>query len=159
VVRIRRRDSLAARLDAILADTGARRIPAAFGNQTVLGGYDVVYDCIGTGQTLTDALKLARARGTVVIMGTPQICLVDTTPAWLAELNVIGATGRQIEDYDGRRQHTFQIVLDWLRQGRLSLQGLLTHRLPLGEYRRAFHLLTRRPEPVVKVAFDHREPT
>lgn len=157
VVRVRRGESAAARYDKVLAGVGARRYAGWFGNQAVQGGFDVVYDCIGSGQSLSDALKLTRARGTVVLLGTSQICVLDTTPIWFAELNVIGATGRQVENYQGRAVHTFEIVFDWLRTGRLGLQGLLTHLLPLRDFRKAFHLLTHRPEPVVKVAFDLRE--
>jgi L-iditol 2-dehydrogenase len=156
VVRISRGERMAARYDRIIAGIGARRVPGRCGQNAVQGGFDVSYDCVGSGQTLSDAFKLTRARGTTVVMSTPQICVADMTPTWFAELNVIGATGRQIEEYQGRRAHTFEIVLDWLRSGRLRLEGLLTHCLPLGEYRKAFRLLTDRREPVVKVAFDHR---
>jgi threonine dehydrogenase-like Zn-dependent dehydrogenase len=39
------------------------------GNAILPGGYDVVYDFVGLGCTLTDALRWARAGGRVVLVG------------------------------------------------------------------------------------------
>jgi len=60
---------------------GGKVIPTKFGHQAFVGGVDLVYDCVGTGQTLTDAMKYARSGGTVVEVGTSQITLVDTASA------------------------------------------------------------------------------
>ena len=35
----------------------------------LLGGFDVIYDCVGSARTLQDSLRWARARGTVVLAG------------------------------------------------------------------------------------------
>lgn len=149
-----RKDTHARRYDAVAAAIGGRRVPSMFGNQAFIGGYDVTYDCIGTGRSLTDAMKFTRARGTTVEVGTSQIAVVDTTPLWLTELNVIGSNGRQLEHYDGRRLHTYEVVFDLIAQHRLSLKGLLTHTFPLEDYRRAFQTLaTRGRSPILKAAF------
>jgi threonine dehydrogenase-like Zn-dependent dehydrogenase len=150
------RASSAARYDAVAAHVGGRRIPIVFGNQAFVGGFDVVYDCVGTGRSLTDAMKFTRARGTVVAVGTSQIGVVETTPLWFSELTLLGASGRQIEDFEGRRQHTYEIVFDLIRAGRLRLDGLLTHTFPIRDYKAALHLLASRGRRgVVKAAFRH----
>jgi L-iditol 2-dehydrogenase len=150
----RRRDSHAQRYDAVAAAIGGRRIPSMFGNQAFVGGYDVTYDCIGTGRSLTDAMKFTRARGTVVEVGTSQIAVVDTTPLWLTELNVLGSNGRQFEEYDGRRMHTYEVVFDLMMKGRLNLKGLLTHTFALDDYRKAFQTISARGRSgVIKAAF------
>ncbi len=150
-----RRDSAARRYDRIAAAVGGKRVAAAFGNQALIGGFDVVYDCIGTGASLTDAMKFTRARGTTVGLGTSQICLVDTTPLWFSELNLIGVYGRQLEAAPGGPpRHTYGLVLDLLASGKLKVDGLLTHTFGLGEYRRALGtLLSRKRAPAIKVAF------
>jgi threonine dehydrogenase-like Zn-dependent dehydrogenase len=122
----------------------------------LLGGYDLVYECVGTGRSITDALKFVQSRGTLVTLGTSGITLVDTTPLWFSELTVIGAYGRQIEDHAGGRVHTYGIVLDLMRQGRLKPSGWLTHTFELSDYRRAFaSLLGGQRGKVVKAAFRH----
>lgn len=149
-----RGDSAAERYDAVASAVGGRRLASMFGNQAFIGGYDLTYDCIGTGQSLTDAMKFTRARGQVVLVGTSQIAVVDTTPLWLTELSLIGCNGRQMESYGGRRMHTYDVVLDLQKGGRLSLQGLLTHTFRLCDYRSAFAaLVTRGRSGVIKIAF------
>ncbi len=130
--------------------------PSKFGHQAFVGGFDVVYDCIGSGQSLTDSMKYARAGGTVVEVGTSQIALVDTAPLWFDELTVLGANGRAFEEYNGRRLHTYEIVFDFVRSGRLNLKGLVTHRFKVQEYREALRVLTRRGQSgAIKAVFQH----
>jgi len=151
-----RTESAADRYDRIAALVGAKRLAGRFGNQGMLGGFDVVYDCVGTGASLTDAMKFARGRGTVVALGTSQIAIVDTTPLWFAELEVLGCYGRQIEDFHGRRMHTYQLVFELIEQGKLRLEGLLTHRFRLTEYKDALAAAThRRRSGLIKAAFVH----
>jgi threonine 3-dehydrogenase len=136
-----RSESHAARYERVARAIGGRRIASLFGNQAFIGGYDVVYDCIGTGRSITDAMKFARGRGTVVLAGTSNISVVDTTPLWKTELTIIGCYGRQFERFEGRRLHTYEVVFELARRGRLDLDGWLTHVFALSEYRRAFRLL------------------
>lgn len=146
--------SNAQRHDDIASVVRGRRIAARFGNQMLIGGFDLTYDCVGSGPGLSDAMKWTRPRGTVVAVGTSQIAVVDTTPLWFTELNLVGCNGRAIEDAEGRKLHTYELVFDWLRNGRLKLDGLLTHRFRLADYRAAFQTIsTRGRAGLIKAAF------
>ncbi len=159
VIRWSRSRTHAERYDDIAALVGGRRLPGPFGNQFLTGGFDLVYDCIGSGRSLTDAMKFARPRGTVVELGTSQIALVDTTPLWLSEVTVIGSYGRQMEPVDDNTRHTYEVVFEMIRSGRIQTDGLLTHTFPLRAYRRAFETLAHRSaNRVIKVAFRHDGP-
>ena len=107
----------------------------------------VVCNCVGGGPALTDAAKFTRARGTLVVLGTGSISVVDTTPLWFSELNVLGCSGRQIEDFDGRRLHTCRALFDLIEKGALDPSGFPTHVYPLTEYRFALRDLIRPPNP------------
>jgi L-iditol 2-dehydrogenase len=157
IIRTRRKETKAERYQQVADRTGGRRFDALFGNQGLMGGFDVTYDCIGTGESLTDAMKFTHGRGTVVECATSQITVVDTTPLWFAELTVIGSYGRCMEEVGGRRLHTYEVTLEMLRDGRLRLDGLLTHRFPLKDYRHALATtVSRAATGLVKAAFDHR---
>lgn len=146
--------SNARRHDDIASVVRGRRIEARFGNQMLIGGFDLTYDCVGSGPGLSDAMKWTRPRGTVVAVGTSQIAVVDTTPLWFTELNLVGCNGRAIEELDGRRLHTYQLVFELIRSGKLRLDGLLTHRFRLADYRAAFQTIaTRGRAGLVKAAF------
>lgn len=154
-VCVGRRDPQAVRYGHVARLIGGKVLPTKFGHQAFIGGFDVVYDCIGTGQSLTDAMKYARSGGTVVEVGTSQITLVDTAPLWFDELNLVGTNGRAFEQYDGRRMHTYEIVFQLLRQKRLDLTALLTHKFAVGDYRQAFATLADRGRSgAVKVALE-----
>ena len=155
-VTIHRRGlSNAERYDDLAKFVGGRRIPARFGNRTMLGGFDLVFDCTGTGRGLTDALKWTRAGGAVVAVGTSSITWLDSTPLWFDEISLIGANGRQIETVDGVRRHTYDFVLDWLASGRLNAAPLRVTRFPLTDYRRAFQsLFSRGRHGIIKAVFE-----
>ena len=114
-------------------------------------------DCVGTGQSLTDAMKYVRSRGTVVEVGTSNLSFVDTAPLWLDELTLIGTNGRAIEEYDGKQLHTYQVVFDLIQQGKLDLSGLVTHRFEPKDYAKALAALTQRGSSgAIKAAFVHQ---
>jgi len=154
-IHIRRGDNQAVRYQQVANQVGGRAVPSKFGHHAIFGGgFDVVYDCVGTGQSLTDAMKYARSCGTVVEVGTSNLSFVDTTPLWFDELTLIGANGRAIEEYNGNSLHTYEIVLQLIQQRRLDLSGLVTHRFGIAEYRRAFDVLDRRSRSgALKVVF------
>jgi threonine dehydrogenase-like Zn-dependent dehydrogenase len=144
----------AERYDQVARHVGGRRVDGLFGNHGMIGGFDLVYDCVGTGASLTDAMKFTRSRGTVVVAGTAQITRVDTTPLWFSELQLIGCFGRQIESYNGMSRHTFEVVFDLIQSGKLDLSGLLTHRFRLEDYKHALAAHTARGKNgLIKAAF------
>ncbi len=144
------------RLDVIASHFGGRCVDGRFGACGFIGGFDVVYDCVGTSDSISEAMKVTRARGTTVLIGNSHINLIDTTSLWSQELHVVGVSGRQIERVDGREQHTYPLLYDLIARKKISLEGLLTHTFTPEHYKRAFGALTsRHREPVVKAAFTH----
>lgn len=151
-----RQEGQAERYGKVAEVIGGKVMPTRFGHQAFIGGFDLVYDCVGSGQSLTDALKFARSGGTVVLVGTSQISIVDTAPMWFNEVSVIGANGRAIENEQERRRHTYEIVFELMEQGKLDLDGWLTHVFELDDYRKAFEAVYDRGRSgAVKVAFRH----
>ncbi len=145
------------RFGQIAGRTGGTVQRARFGNFMVSGGYDLVFDCVGSQQSVEECLRWTRARGQVVMLGTLQGRNVDLTPLWFRELRLIGAYGRQKETLPGRRIDTYQLVQELMLAGRLKVKRLLTHRFRLDVYRRALNVaLHKAKHEAVKVAFDFR---
>ena len=144
-------ESAESRYDRIAEFVGGRRVAGRFGSHALFGGFDVVYNCIGSGNALTDAAKFTRARGTLVLLGTGTIAIVDTTPFWFTELNVVGSNGRQIEDYNGRELHTYAVLFDLMARKKLDPAAFPTRTFPLADFRRAIRELTvSRNEPLIR---------
>ena len=62
---------------------------------------------------------------------------IDMTPIWFQEVDLIGSVTFGMEELDGRRLHTFDLVIEMLQSGVLSEADLITHRLPFAEYHKA----------------------
>jgi threonine dehydrogenase-like Zn-dependent dehydrogenase len=148
--------SRAGRFARIAQRTGATVHRVRFGNRMLSGGYDVVFECVGTAGSVSESLKWARARGQVVLVGTAGGG-ADLTSVWFRELRVLGAYGRQVEQVGGRRVGTYQLVHELMAAGTLRTAGLLTHTFRLADYRRALAVgLAKSRHGAIKVAFDFR---
>jgi threonine dehydrogenase-like Zn-dependent dehydrogenase len=145
------------RFERIARRTGAAVRRARFGNYMLSGGYDVVFDCVGSRQSLNESLRWTRSRGQTVLLATGHGRGTDLTPIWFTELTVLGAYGRQEEHFEGRQIGTYQLVHELMVSGKLDVRKLLTHTFRLGEYRRAFRVgLHKAQHKAMKVAFDFR---
>lgn len=151
-VLVRGADIYQATADLTGATVHARRAD----NRMLMGGFDVVYDVVGNATTLTDALRLTRAGGAVVLVGVHLHRLkVDLTPVWYQEVTLLGAMGHGLVAWQGEALSGFELALRWERDGQLCVAPLLTHRFPLADYRRAFAVATdKRGARSIKVAFD-----
>ncbi|MBN1554386.1 MAG: alcohol dehydrogenase catalytic domain-containing protein [Phycisphaerae bacterium] len=145
------------RFGQIAGRTGGTVQRARFGNYMISGGYDLVFDCVGTMQSVDECLKWTRARGQLVMLGTLQGKHVDLTPLWFRELRILGAYGRQLEHQDGRRVGTYPLVQELLRAGKIKAGRLLTHTFRLDEYKKALQTaMHKEKHEAIKVAFDFR---
>jgi threonine 3-dehydrogenase len=124
------------------------------GSRVLAGGFDVVYDCVGSRATIQDALRTARPGGKVVILGTSTARGADWTGLWFRELTVLGSYGRQVEQWNGRAISTYELVLELIANGKLKFERLLTHTFALADYRKALTAVTaKRSSGVIKAAF------
>ena len=62
-------------------------------------GANVVVDCVGSADSLADALAVVAPRGHVVLVGMPGVVRVDLTPLWHREVKLSGAYayGRELD--------------------------------------------------------------
>lgn len=136
--------------------TGARLYTGRSHNRMLLGGYDVVFDVVGSPRSLTDALRWTRAGGTVVLVGVNLHRMsVDLTPVWYQEVDLRGAVGHDVVTWQGGTGSTFEWAMRWMAAGAVQTQPLLTHRFPLDDYRAAFATaVDKRTSRSIKVALD-----
>ncbi len=147
-----------AHYEAIADLTGGVLRHPMLGKRVLIGGADLTIECVGTSQSIDDALRLTRSGGTVVILGLASVPRgVDWGPVWLNELHVAGSYVYGMETWQGRRRRTMEIVLDWMAGGRLDLAPLLTHLFPLEAYPEAFTAAMGKGQThAFKVAFEFR---
>ena len=113
------------------------------------GGADVVVDCVGNDDSLTDALTMVRPRGTVVLVGMPGTVRVDLTPLWQREVRLAGSYAY--------RHDTFATAFDLVAAA--GLASLVSALYSLDRYREAIdHAAHAGARGGVKIAFDLRDP-
>ena len=144
-------------LYAALADiTHAKVYRAPLNRGMLLGGFEVIYDCVGSADTVTNGLRWARAGGAVVVVGISLDNLkVDLNPVWYQEVDLIGSHTFGVEDWRGDRVHTFDLVIEMLQKGKLIHEGLITHRFPFEDYRRAIFTAVTKRSGAIKVVFTY----
>jgi threonine dehydrogenase-like Zn-dependent dehydrogenase len=143
--------------------TDARLHKGAFGNRILVGGFDVVYDCVGQAFSLGSALRWTRAGGAVVLVGVSLHRMkIDLTPVFYREIDLFGTLAHGMESLPGpdgvEALTTFELTIRWMLEGKLSTEGMLTHTFPLDEYRQAIQAaVDKRNTQSVKVVFDFRQ--
>jgi threonine dehydrogenase-like Zn-dependent dehydrogenase len=146
--------------EATAGITGAKLYAGPFNNRMLLGGFDVVYDCVGSAQSVQDSLRWARAGGTVVLVGVSLARMrVDLSPVWYQEVNLIGTVAHGMEEWNGTRRSTYDLTCDLLLKGKLTTAGLITHYFRLESWQKAIKTARDKRSGAIKVVFDYREQT
>jgi len=136
--------------------TGAKLYEGMFGSRMLLGGFEVVYDCVGSRQTLQDSLRWARAGGAVVMVGIKLSPLkLDLNPIWYQEVDLVGLYAHGAESWEGETRRTYDLVIELMGRGKLTVDGLITHRFALSQWRRAVSTALDKRNGCIKVIFDY----
>jgi L-iditol 2-dehydrogenase len=115
----------------------------------------VVYDCIGLDKTLQNSLRWARAGGTDLLAGVNlKPMRVDLTPALYQEVSLIGLYAHGMEEWNGREPSTYDLTADLLLERKLLVEGLITHRSPLEDWRTAVRTAKDKRSGSIKVILE-----
>jgi threonine dehydrogenase-like Zn-dependent dehydrogenase len=142
----------AARLDrAVRRAAGCHMIGDALSS-----GAHVTIDAVGSSASITDALRVTRPRGRVVLLGMPADVRLDLTGLWHRETELKGAYTYGTEHLpDGTTARTFDLALDTANHYRA--ERLLSATYPLDEHVDALaHAAAAGRRGAVKIAFDLR---
>jgi L-iditol 2-dehydrogenase len=142
-------------IEAAVRWAGARRHRPLVGQDVLTGGFEAVYDCVGSRQSLDAALRVARARARVTIVGGPSLIPdLDWTFVWTRELRIVGSYVYGLEIAE-QSQHTMDVAMRLLvEHPELPLGELVTHRFRLDEWRSAMRAaLNHGQSGAIKVAF------
>ncbi|MBN2224818.1 MAG: alcohol dehydrogenase catalytic domain-containing protein [Deltaproteobacteria bacterium] len=137
---------------AVAEATGAKLYRGPLGNNTTLGGFDLIYDCVGYSATIHDSLRWLKAKGEYIMIGN-QLSPVsfDQTPVWQQELTIKGINAHGSETYQGKKTSSFALAMDLIGKKKISVDGLITHRFPFADYKQAFKLAKEKSSDVIKV--------
>lgn len=141
--------------DEIARRTDGNLFPTEMGPPVLTGGVGLIYDCVGSGRSINQALRLAAPRGRVILVGMPGIPFgVDWSAIWHRELKVRGVYAYGTERVAGKTRRTFDMAIEKVTEREGLLAPLVTHRYDLEDYREALVVaMSTGKHNAVKVAF------
>jgi len=142
-------------VEAVAALSGARVYRPGRGLPWLLRGVDVIYDTVGTAESLEVDVRVATSRAPIVVTGVGMPARFEWTPLYFKEVRLLGSNAFGVEELAGARQHAMEHYLRLVAQGAFDLSSLVTHRFRLEQYQEAFVTLhTKARHRVVKAVFD-----
>jgi threonine dehydrogenase-like Zn-dependent dehydrogenase len=121
------------------------------GKEWLQDGPAVVYDTVGSTETVETSLRIIETGGALVISGVEPPGRFEWTPMYFKEVRVVGSNAFGVEEVQGVRKHAFEHYFDFCAGG-LDLTPLITHRFPLAAWDQAvLTIANRRRTGAVKV--------
>jgi len=137
--------------------TRAEVLTPWYGKAMLNGGVDVVYDSVGSHESLEMAVRVTRSRGCIALTGVEMPKRFEWTPLYFKEISLVGSNAFGIEGWDGRRQHAMDWYLELVLTRRLDVTPIITHRFHLRDYKAAFlACFDQGKSGAVKVLFDYQ---
>jgi len=128
------------------------------GREWLQDGAAVVYDTVGSAESIGTSLRLVTTGGSVVVSGVEPPRRFEWTPLYFKEVDFVGSNAFGVETLRGVRKHAFEHYFDLVREG-LDLTPMITHRFPLERWAGAIATIARRPHSgAVKVLLEVRRP-
>jgi threonine dehydrogenase-like Zn-dependent dehydrogenase len=122
-------------------------------------GADIVFDCVGTSESITDALAMVRPGGAVVLVGMPARVALDLAPLWHREVALVGAYAygtERIEHPERAERPTFELALELVAEAKA--EQFVSAAYPLDDYEAAIaHAGQAGQRGAIKVVFDLRD--
>lgn len=140
----------------------ARRLTGSLGlgdddgtMRRVTGGVDVVFDCVGSADSIESSLSIVRPGGEIVLVGMPGPVRIDLAPLWQREVRLRGAYAYGSEQTPAGPKRTFELAAELVRDA--DLGRLVSGHYRLEQYDEAIaHAADAGSRGSVKIVFDMR---
>lgn len=143
--------------DSFTELTGAKKLKPTLGKPVFEGGIDLIFDCVGSAETVDNSLRFLNKRGKLVIVGTSGVLKsVDASPVWFKEVTITGSAMYSYIMIEGQKIRTYKAALDMLDHGNIKTDGLVTHKFTISQFKQAINTaLDKRTHKSIKVVFTH----
>jgi threonine dehydrogenase-like Zn-dependent dehydrogenase len=142
-------------VESVAEMVGARVYRPQRGLPWLVRGVDVIYDTVGSAETLEVGVRVATSRAPIVITGVGRPARFEWTPVYFKEVVLLGSNGFGVEEHGGLRLHAMEHYLRLVKEGRLDASCLITHRFRLEKFHEAFLVMhSKAKHNAVKAVFD-----
>ena len=113
---------------------GVPALPMLYGER----GVRVVYNTVGTAESIEVAIRIAGSRSTVVLSGVDTPARFEWSPHYFKEINLVGSNAFGVEEFQGVRKHAIEHYFDLVTADKVDITPIISHRFSLENYREAF---------------------
>lgn len=125
------------------------------GLKWMLDGVNGIIDTIASAETFEIGERILCSQGKLVFLGVSPPKRFENSLHYFKELEVIGSNAFGVENFRDKSMHAFHFYLNFLTEGLIDPQMLITHKFPLAQYRKAFDTLSIKAEShAIKVVFE-----
>lgn len=104
------------------------------GPSIMQGGFDKVFDTVGSSNTFAKAINITRAGGVVSLVGITAKLSFDPTPLWLKLITVKGVYGYGYIKEAGKQKHIFEKAIELIKK-MPDIESMVTHTFSIEQYR------------------------
>lgn len=135
--------------------TGGALYKPIIGKRVMTGGFDRVFECVGSDLSIDESLRFTKQGGTMVLIGLASAPRgVDWTPIWLKEVKLHGAYWASTESIGGKTASTYSHTLDLIQSGKIDTRPLVTHVFDIKDYKKALEVASNKGKhKSIKVLF------
>jgi len=99
------------------------------------GGATITFDCVGSGESIAEALRITAPGGRIILVGMPAKASIDLAPLWRREIELIGAYAYGVESIQGQAVATFDLAFSFIAAKQLG--ALVSAHYPLERFEEA----------------------
>lgn len=137
-------DTVASRRELALSLGATHALDPAAGDivksvkKLVPGGVHYAFECIGRVDTIAQIFNMVRASGTAVVVGVPRMSdeIALRASGFIQAKTLMGSMYGSSSP-----QRDIPKLIEWYRSGKLKLDEMVTHRIPLDRVNEAFELM------------------
>lgn len=130
--------------DVIICTTEENAVEKIF-NLTNQNGADTVCDTTGAASIIEETVKVASNGGRVILYGLPEETADIRFPVKTIVMKQLQLHGVE------NNPHVWEPLMNLVADGRINLDGMVTHTFPLEEIEKAFALLEKTTEDPIKI--------
>lgn len=115
-------------------------------------GVNVFFECVGKNETLVQAVNSTTPAGHICLVGNPGFDMnLKREVYWKLLRNQLTVTGTWNSSFTQEPEDDWHYVLDRLSCGKITPGMLITHRFPLEDLWRGFHIMRDKTEDYGKI--------